>query len=54
MLDQEQTTPKLPLPKWCFAILAVPTFYMPLVWLTLAFWVIGRMLLGQLADVRAP
>lgn len=40
----------LPLPKWCFVTLAVPTFYMPLSYLALAVCVISRMVAGQVGD----
>jgi len=52
MPGHEQTSPKLPLPKWCFVLLEVPTFYMPLVYVVLAGWVIGSLLMGPpLADI---
>lgn len=40
MLKEQALPQKLPLPKWCFVLLAVPTFYMPLAYLAMAVWVI--------------
>jgi hypothetical protein len=38
----------LPLPKWCFVLIAVPTFYMPLAYLTFFSWAVGEMFFGKL------
>ncbi len=55
MPEQQQTNQKLPLPNWCFVLLAVPTFYMPLVYLSMAVWVIGSMIfIGPSPSVRPP
>ena len=32
---------KLPLPKWCFVLLAIPTFCMPVAGIAAAFWALG-------------
>ena len=45
-MNEEHANLKLPLPKWCFVVLAVPTFYMPLAYMTMAVCVIGQLLLG--------
>ncbi|PHS03171.1 MAG: hypothetical protein COA78_18935 [Blastopirellula sp.] len=44
---QETTQHNLPLPRWCFVLLAVPTFYMLLAFLSLAVWVFTSILMGQ-------
>jgi hypothetical protein len=41
---KEPTDPRLPLPRWCFVALAVPTFFMPLVYVSLVLLVIGATL----------
>jgi hypothetical protein len=47
MPDEKQDKPKLPLPKWCFLLLGVPTFYMPLAYLSLAVCVVGWLIIGR-------
>ncbi|MHC4642297.1 MAG: hypothetical protein ACYS32_11685 [Planctomycetota bacterium] len=44
MQENTQNKPKLPLPKWCLFLLGVPTFYMPLMYLTTVASVIFVML----------
>jgi len=39
----------LPRPRWCFVLLAIPTFYMPLAYFAGAVWMFGCILLRQLA-----
>ncbi|MBN1590452.1 MAG: hypothetical protein JW888_13135 [Pirellulales bacterium] len=39
--NEEIAHPRLPLPRWCFVLLAVPTFYMPLAYLLLIGVAIG-------------
>lgn len=43
MVEQfpENSQRKLPLPKWCYLLLAAPTFYMPLAYLTFVSFVLG-------------
>ncbi len=53
MKELSQTHQKLPLPKWCFILLGIPTFYMPLAYLAVVVWTIGgEMLLGL--DCASP
>jgi len=44
--DNKAMAPGLPLPRWCFVLLAVPTFFMPPVFVLVAGVAIGSMLLG--------
>ena len=44
MQENTQNKPKLPLPRWCFFLLGVPTFYMPLMYLATVEIVIFVML----------
>lgn len=46
MEEKTHTLQKLPLPNWCFVLLGVPTFYMPLAYLALAVWATTGMLTG--------
>ena len=44
MQEKNKKQFKLPLPKWVMYILAVPTFYMPLAYLSMVIWATGMML----------
>jgi hypothetical protein len=46
MQDKPQPQIGLPLPKWCFVLLGVPTFYLPLAYLVMGVWAIVGMLVG--------
>ena len=43
-------SPKLPLPIWCFILLAVPTFYMPAAALDVLVWAMAGILAWDLGD----
>jgi hypothetical protein len=47
MTEEKANNPRLPLPRWCFALLAIPTFYMPLAFLAVIICVLGSMLIGR-------
>jgi hypothetical protein len=53
MHDDRQDNSALPLPKWCLVLLAVPTFYMPSVYLAMAVCVLGSMFSGRPLNLPA-
>ena len=50
MQEKQQTRIGLPLPKWCFVLLGIPTFCLPLVLLALAAWVLAAAMGGRVAE----
>jgi hypothetical protein len=47
---EPQATPVgLPAPKWCFVLLGVPTFYMPLAYLLMLGWMVFKFATGNMA-----
>jgi hypothetical protein len=50
MQENTQNKSELPAPKWCFFLLGVPTFYMPLMYLATVAIVIFEMLFGIEAE----
>jgi hypothetical protein len=53
MAEEKDNNPRLPLPKWCFVLLGMPTFFMPLAYSTLVVYVLGWIVigLGQPAEI---
>jgi len=48
---EHQATPVgLPAPKWCFVLLGVPTFYMPLAYLLMPGWMVFKFATGSMAE----
>lgn len=43
----ETSPPKLPFPGWVFVLLALPTFFMPVVWIITCGWAMGSIFLDK-------